>query len=386
MKKVVVAAGLALCLGAPLLAGAAADAETLKIGVVAPLTGGGAPWGIAGDQAARIAAAEINAKGGLEVGGKKYQIEVISYDDQFKTADAVGAYNRLVNQDGVKYMILETSNGATALKDRIESDKVIVLTAGYGPKVVDDTNHFLYRWDSAPRDYMPGMATWLRANVKGKTIALVNPNIEGAVEQRVLANDLYTKVGFDVVGSNLYEMSEKDFAPLLTKVIALHPDIIDVGSSAPATSGLIVRQARELGYKGVIIKTAGPGPYDVVAGAGKEAAQGMINIVFSDPANQEYQRLAGIYKKTVGQIPNDFFVVGYDSVMIMLHAIQKAGTVDDTVKVRDAIAQVLPTKGMMGDEILLGGKATYGSDQEFINTIYMAEIRDGVPVVVGKVR
>jgi branched-chain amino acid transport system substrate-binding protein len=166
MKNVVAAAGLAFCLGAPFLAGTAADAETLKIGVVAPLTGGGAPWGIAGDQAARIAAADINAKGGLEVGGKKYQIEVISYDDQFKTADAVGAYNRLVNQDGVKYMILETSNGATALKDRIESDKVIVLTAGYGPKVVDDTNHFLYRWDSAPRDYMPGMATWLRANLK----------------------------------------------------------------------------------------------------------------------------------------------------------------------------------------------------------------------------
>jgi branched-chain amino acid transport system substrate-binding protein len=79
-------------------------------------------------------------------------------------------------------------------------------------------------------------------------------------------------------------------------------------------------------------------------------------------------------------------VVGYDSFMILMHAIQKAGDVNDTAKVRDAIAQVLPTKGMLGDEITLGGKSTYGSDQEFLNTIYMAEIRDGVPVVVGKIK
>ena len=380
------AIALAFGLGLSVASASGAMAETLKFGVVAPLTGGGAPWGIAGDQAARIAAADINAKGGLEVGGKKYQIEVISYDDQFKTDAAVGAYNRLVNQDGVKYMFVETSNGATALKGNIESDKVIVISSGYGPKVVDETNHYLYRWDVAPRDYMPGMAHWLKANLKGKTIALVNPNIEGAVEQRVLANDLYTKEGFEVVGSNLYEMSEKDFAPLLTKVMSFHPDIIDLGSSAPATSGLLVRQARELGFKGTIIKTAGPGPYDVVAGAGKEASEGMINIVFSDPANAEYQRLSGIFKKNVGSIPNDFFVVGYDSFMILMHAIQKAGDVNDTVKVRDAIAQVLPTKGMLGDEISLGGKNTYGSDQEFLNTIYMAEIRNGVPVVVGKIK
>ena len=52
---------------------------------------------------------------------------------------------------------------------------------------------------------MPEMAKWLKANLKGKTIAIVNPNIEGSVEQRVLADELYKKVGFEVVGgSNLF--------------------------------------------------------------------------------------------------------------------------------------------------------------------------------------
>ena len=378
------ALALAFGLGLSAAATGGAMAETLKLGVVAPLTGGGAPWGIACDQAMRIAASDINAAGGLDVGGKKYQIQVISYDDQFKTADAVGAYNRLVNQDGVKYMIVQTSNGATALKGSIESDKSIVISAGYGGKVVDDTNHYLYRWYSAPRDYMPQLANWMKANLKGKTVAILNPNIEGAFEQKDLANDLYRKAGFDVVASEVYEMSEKDFAPLLTKIIARNPDILDFGSTAPATAGLLVRQAHELGYKGQMFKSAGPGPRDIIAGAGKEGSEGMINLIYADPANPEFIRLAGIFKKNVGQDPNDMFFPAYDGVMIMLRAIQKAGTVDDTAKVQAAIAQVLPMKGAMGDEISLGGKNTYGSDQEFITTNYLAQIRDGVPVVIGK--
>jgi branched-chain amino acid transport system substrate-binding protein len=112
----------------------------------------------------------------------------------------------------------------------------------------------------------------------------------------------------------------------------------------------------------------------------------MINFVFADPAAPEYQRLAGIFKKNVGQMPNDMFVNAYDGVMIMLRAIRKAGAVDDTAKVNDAIAQALPTTGMMGDEISLGGKDTYGSNNEFITTNYLAQIKDGVSVVISKIR
>ena len=79
--------GLGLSMGAV----GVAHAQTVKIGVIAALTGGGAPWGIAAAEGTKIAAAEINAKGGLDVGGKKHKVEVIAYDDQYKAADAVAA-------------------------------------------------------------------------------------------------------------------------------------------------------------------------------------------------------------------------------------------------------------------------------------------------------
>ncbi|MDB5847980.1 MAG: putative branched-chain amino acid-binding protein, partial [Rhodoferax sp.] len=123
------AARLTAALAAATLLAGAAQAQTLKIGVIAPLTGGGAPWGLAAAEAPRILADEVNAKGGLEVGGKKYKIEVVAYDDQYKTAEAVAAYNRLVNQDGVKYMIILSSAATMALKQNVEDDKVVALTA-----------------------------------------------------------------------------------------------------------------------------------------------------------------------------------------------------------------------------------------------------------------
>ena len=83
----------------------AAEAETLKLGVLATLSGAGTAWGIAMQGAAELAAEDVNSKGGLEVGGKKYQVEVIAYDDHYKAADALTAFNRLVFDDGVKYVV-----------------------------------------------------------------------------------------------------------------------------------------------------------------------------------------------------------------------------------------------------------------------------------------
>ncbi len=77
----------------------AAAQQVLRIGSVSPLTGPGAAWGLAIEGGARIAADEVNAKGGLTVGGKTYKIEVIPYDDEYKTASTVTAVNRLIERD-----------------------------------------------------------------------------------------------------------------------------------------------------------------------------------------------------------------------------------------------------------------------------------------------
>lgn len=377
-----VIAGLGLCLGLI----ASANAQVLKLGVIAPLTGGGAPWGLAAAEAPKILAAEINAKGGLEVGGKKYRIEVIAYDDQYKAADSVAAYNRLVHQDGVKYMIVHTSPAAAALKQSIEDDKVVALTGAYTAKAFDANTRHMFRIYSTAADYLPAIVPWIKQNHKERRVYLVNPNDETGWDQDRLAQKVFKDNGFDIAGHDLYERNQKDFQPFFTKVIGTKTEIIDLGSTSPATAGLMIRQARELGFKGFFIKSGGAGPKEIVAAAGKEAAEGMISMLYVDPANEGYQRIAAEYKKSRGHEPNEMLVNLYDSVNVLFRAIQKAGDVNDTTKVAAAFAQALPTKSVQGDMLSLGGKATVGADQQIMTVTYIAAIKNGQAVVVGKVK
>ena len=358
----------------------AVQAQTLKIGLIGPMTGGGAPWGYAARGAMQTLASEVNARGGLEVGGKKYQVEVVVYDDQYKATEAVAAYQRLVTRDGVKYVVIQTAAPTMALKQSVEDDKVVALTTAYTPAAIDDKTKFMFRAYSTATDFMPAYAAWMKANLKERRMVTLNPNDETGWSQSKVTEKLYKENGFEVLSGEVYERSMKDFSPLLTKALALKPDVMDLGASSPATAGLIVRQAREAGYKGRFVQTGGAGWLEVVAAAGKEAAEGMVNILYANQADPGYQRIVADYKKQFnGQAPNEILAVYYDAMSVLLAAIRKAGDVNDTTKVAASFATVLPMKGLQGDEMVY-------AHQQIRTYDYVGVLKNGVPVVAGKVR
>ncbi|MDM0021832.1 ABC transporter substrate-binding protein [Variovorax saccharolyticus] len=364
----------------------AVNAQTLKVGVIAPLTGGGAPWGMAMAEGTKIAAEEVNAQGGLDVGGKKYQVQVIVYDDQFKAADSVAAYNRLVNNDKVQYMAIFHSPAALALKNSLESDKVVAITAAAAKDAIDANTKFLFRMNSVPENYEAALVTWLKDRYKQRRIVLINPNDAVGWVMSQSSDPLYKKAGFEVLDNLMYERAQSDFQSLLTKVVALKPEMIDIGATPPATAGLMVRQARELGYKGLILKTGGPGWSEIVATAGKDASEGLISALYADPKNEGYRQLSAKYKKTVGQAPNEMILPTYDAMKVMFRAIEKTGDVNNTSGVAAAFAKVLPVKSLQGDEMTIGGKDLFGSNQQIITWTYIGEIKNGEAVAVGKVK
>lgn len=362
----------------------AQTAETIKVGVISALTGPGAPWGIAAAEGARIAAEEANANGGIGLGGKKARVEVIAYDDQYRTADAVAAFNRLVNQDQVKFVIILSSAATMALREPVLDNKVIGLSSAYTRKALDKANPYMLRIYSTPHEYVPSMIDWLKANHPGaKRVAIVNPNDETGWDQTELGERVFKEKGFEVVGKELYERSLRDFQPMLTKLIGLKPDVLELGGTPPATAGLIVRQARELGYAGLIFKTGGAGPRDIVAAAGAQAAEGVINMLYADPANEGYKRIAAAYQRRTGHVPNEILVSYYDGAKALLRAIETAGTTD-TTKVLAAFPKALPMPSVQGDTLTLGGKEVYGADLQIETVNYIGVIRNGEPVALGR--
>ena len=357
-----------------------ANAESLKVGLIGPMTGPGAPWGFAAKYSMQILADEVNAKGGIEVGGKKYPVEIIVYDDQYKASEDVAAYNRLINQDHAKFLFLQTTSGTMALKQSIEGDKVLSFTTSYAPEAIDSKTQFLWRGYSTATDFVPPYAAWMMKNIKEHRLLLLNPNDETGWSQTKTTETVFKNAGFTMIGAELYERSLKDFAPLMAKIVAKNPDVIDLGASSPATAGLIVRQAREAGYKGRFIQTGGAGWSEIVATAGKEAAEGTVNVLYADTSNPGFQHLAEEYRKRVnGQQPNEIISVYWDILNVLLAAIQKAGTIDDTGKIAASISDVLPMKSLLGDEMTF-------APQQIRTYDYIGVVTDGTPKIAGKVK
>ena len=378
-----------LAVGFGLVAGqiAPATAETLKIGVIAPLTGPAAAWGKSADIGIKFLASEINAKGGLDVGGKKYQIEVVTYDDQYKASEALAAYNRLATQDGVKYFVESTSPTTIALTPVVENDKNILIAAAGVEKAVPPTSRNVFRILSIYRDYVPLAADWIKANKTERRLAFVEPNDDVGWSFTETASADFKSRGFDVVDTELFERSARDFVPLLTKVLSFKPEIIDISGSPPASAGLIVRQARELGFKGTFIKLSAAATKEIVDAAGKEGAEGTISLHFANFESPGYQRLAEVYQKQVGQQPDDLIVIFYDGVNSLLHAIQKAGDVNDTAKVADALVNgTFPVQSIQDVPLHNGDGKGHGDINQIMTSDYLSVIKDGKPAVVGRLQ
>lgn len=354
--------------------------ETIKIGVISALTGPAAPWGLALEAGVKMATEEANAKGGLDVAGKKYKLEVISYDEQYKAAVAVSAARRLIDQEQAHFIFGPLSSAGTlAVRDILQQNKVISIMTGFSRKALDANAPYMFRMFSTPVEFADPLVKWLQGNMPKdvKKVVILNPNDETGWDSTDVLKTAYAKYGFNVLGTELYERSVKDFQPVLIKLLTLQPELIELGTSAPATAGLLVRQARELGYKGRFSKIGGPGPREIVQAAGKEAAEGVINYMYTDTTNPIFQRMAEAYQKSHGHEMNDLVPISYDAARLLLAAIQKAGAVTDTDKVRAAIPQLVPFKTTLGGTVSLGGKEAYGVDTQFVTPAYVGEIKDG---------
>ena len=242
------------------------------------------------------------------------------------------------------------------------------------------------RMNSTPDDYLPGMIKWLGDNLKQRQLVLVNPNDEVGqpfVKQLV---PFYKQHGFNIVNTQFYDRDTKDFNPLITRVLSENPDIIDLGSTPPAITGLVVRQIREQGYKGLIIKTAAPSPYEIIASAGKEASEGMILNLFADQSNAGWKDISARYQKARGQVPNEMLVPMYDGSKALLRAVELSGDPNNTDKLVAAFDKAMPMTSVQGDEMVMTGKDIIGVNREILSTEYIGVIKNGEPVVLGKFR
>ena len=359
-------------------------AQELRIGAIVTLSGAGASWGQAMLHAAELAADDINAKGGLEVAGKKHRVRVIAYDDKYQAGEAVTAANRLVFEDKVKYLIGPVGSAAAlAVAPITEKNKVIMLTLGFTQKALAADKPFSFRPNLTTAETSQPQIDWI-VKAKGvKKVGALFPNDETGQQIAADLEKAYAKAGAQLGAKEFFERERVDMMPLLTRIMARGVDAIELDGNAPGTAGLIVKQARELGFKGLIIRSGGPATAEIVNVAGTQATEGMLVNTPIDPGNQAVRQYAERYQAKYGKRMNGFSPAFYDGTHMLLQAIAGAGSTTDTDKVRTALEGITSYRGILG-ELGWTGKAVYGSNHQVSAPFYVARVQGGQEVVESR--
>jgi branched-chain amino acid transport system substrate-binding protein len=360
--------------------------ETLKIGGVGPLSGGGTAWGLAAQRGIEIAIEEINAAGGVKAEGKSYKLQLVMYDDQYTGAGGKAAAERLVNQDNVKFVIGPVgSPPALGVISVTNPAKVIALTNGYAPQILKNDTKDPYNFRIYPTniEFGPPLIKWLKENApEVKKVGMLAPN--DAVGQSVagaLAED-YRKQGFEV-SLELFERGIKEFTPLILRMMAQKVDAFEFDGNSPGDAGLMLKQIRQAGFKGKVIQVGGPGSDEIIEIAGP-AAEGFLSYGVFDWDTPAGKKLRPIYEQKYGKgIINQFMPAFYHTVFLLVDAIKRADSTD-TAKVRDALDAMNGFDAGIYGPVKWAGKDTYGVNRQLMFTYYLAEVKNGKLVTKAK--
>jgi branched-chain amino acid transport system substrate-binding protein len=231
------------------LATGTASAESIKIGYSIAKTGLFAQGAVSQINAYELWREQVNAKGGLDIGGKgRRPVEFVVYDDQSDPANAVRIYEKLITSDKVELLLSPWGTPTHfAIAPVLERYKFPMVGSTAASAQLRDLKpgNIWFPTPSMPDGVAAAIVGLLKAN-NYKTVSVIGNQLPFALEiKKYLIPDL-AKAGIKVLGNTDYPPDIKDMTALLTAVKQANPDGV-IALSYPSDSILYMNQARELG-------------------------------------------------------------------------------------------------------------------------------------------
>jgi branched-chain amino acid transport system substrate-binding protein len=355
---VVLAMSMAMLIGA---ATPATAAETLKIGSIWGLSGPGSQLGVVCRDAAVLCAEWINSKGGITVGGKKYDIQLLVEDNKNTAAGSLNAATKLVHRDKVKFINgMNVPFQIEAVQSVTEPAKVI-LNSGKSSNLLTK-DKFTFSSTNGFTVPIPGLLELLAKNYPSvKTMAFSAHDEPGGLAVDKVGRMFAEKAGYKLLNTELTQFGTKEYYPTWTKMLNAKPDSAFIGISFPDSLAANVRQARELGFKGPIV-SVGTGDSNVfITLIGKEYANDFLYAGFdmNAPDNPAMvKEIMKLWEKKYKKPFNLDALDGWSAVWTLAQAIEKAQTFDteNVVKVWEGM-KTIETPWGTGT---MGGQKAFG--------------------------
>ena len=325
--------------------GAGQQADPFRIGVMESLTGPGETYGTVANQAKQMAADEINEAGGIN--GRR--LELIVEDSQCSAKDAITAYNKLTDVDGVK-IILGTSCSSAMLgaAPLAEADGIVLFSGLASNPDIANAGDYIFRTQIS--DIQVGIDTGNVLWADGiRTLATITEASDYAEGVRRTSVAQFEKRGGSVVAEERYASDVTDFRSQLGKLFAENPNALHLSPQSEFAAGTIIKQARELGFEGPIYaETVSVGTTALEIAC--DAATGMKAITADlDPDNQKAQEVLGNFRERYKYVTLPWHLgSAYDDVYIAAECLKQTNDDQDADGFRDCMYEIT-WSGAIGD-------------------------------------
>lgn len=336
--------------------------ETLKIGVVASMTGAASTTGKDIWQSAVIAADEINARGGVYIKdiNAKVPITLVQGDDESSREGGQKAVSRLITQDGVDILVGGFSSAVVSAHQATVSEYGVpyIITGASTPTITQRTDidtRTMFHYCPTTDDY--GEQTTLFAydvirnaiNRKFeypdsrplRMALIIQDSPYGKGVQKAVKDTIEKKnLSIVIVAEETYKMGETDFRTQLTSVKAARPDVVYPAAFLNEQIPMVTQARRDVGLDTIFLAVECNDDPDYYAGLGKYGEYSVIETRFSPyaipkgPVADDMVAFRENFHKRWGSYPGMMGASTYEGIYIAAHAVEKAGTRDKAAVTR----------------------------------------------------
>ena len=326
--------GLAAGAAGALLAGPAFAQDTIKIGLIIPMTGQQASTGKQIEAAVKL----YQAQHGTTVAGKK--IEVILKDDAAVPDNTKRIAQELIVNDKVNFVagfgITPTALAVAPLATQAKIPEVVMAA---GTSIITERSPYITRTSFTLPQSSVIMADWALKNGIKKVVTLVSDYAPGADAEKSFSDRMKANGG-EIVAAIRVPLANPDFAPFLQRAADAKPDAIFVFVPS-GQGGTFVKQFVERGLDKAGIKLIGPGDVtddDLLPQMGDAIIGAVTAHIYSashpSKMNKDY---VAAFEKANGFRPNFMSVGGYDGMHLIYEALKKTNGDTDGDKLMAAI-------------------------------------------------
>lgn len=325
------------------LAGAPVFAQDIVIGYSGPMSGLAAEYGQDVFNGIELAVNEINAKGGVPVGGKKHKFKLERLDDRADPTQAANNARRFQANGAIAVFNPVYNTSAAMMKINEEKGReFLVMAFTSTPRITDTGNKLLVATPGSFVSMVEIAAQWATEKnwTKCAMLATIGPYGE---EWRNVFREIWVKYGGTITidkPANYY--TETDFSAPITAALATKPDVLLIGGPS-ATTALMIEQCRLMGYKGgfIMIDQAKLDYIEVVM-KGTKAMGNLIGSAGAGIPNRKTQTVTVRYRAAYKRAATAESTFNFTLVHALARAITAAGTTTDAYKIRAAFPKAFP--------------------------------------------